>query len=321
METKQLNKKIQIIKPTTRDTTASSVKPDTLPIIVNITGTYYVTDTKYEKILYCDASSGAVIVNLPTGVDNTAMILVKKTDSSSNTVTVNPNGIETIDGSANKVLVAQNESYIFRPFSGGWKLGSFYFNESPKSLVPYSTGLLNLGSASKKWNILYNTQVGNSLIPSADSTYDLGSSGNKWKDLYLSGTTIYLGAGAIRRSTSSGKVEISHDNVTFDAFERHAMTPLYDNLTSGTINFNNGISQRVGVSGNLTFTFSNALTGRAYVLKIEHTLAGSKTFTWPGTVKWPFSAQPAFSTTLNAVDIVTFFYDGTNFYGNGVTGY
>ena len=62
-----------------------------------------------------DASGGAVTVNLPTAVGNAgALIEVRKADSSTNTVTVVPNGTQTINGAASLVIYNQYDSYSLR---------------------------------------------------------------------------------------------------------------------------------------------------------------------------------------------------------------
>lgn len=62
-----------------------------------------------------DASGGNVTVNLPTAVDNAgALIEVRKTDNSANTVTVDGYGSETINGAATLVIYAQYDSYSLR---------------------------------------------------------------------------------------------------------------------------------------------------------------------------------------------------------------
>lgn len=45
-----------------------------------------------------NAASGAITVTLPTAVDNNACFIIKKTDSSTNVVTVDASSSETIDG-------------------------------------------------------------------------------------------------------------------------------------------------------------------------------------------------------------------------------
>jgi len=43
---------------------------------------------------------------------------------------------------------------------------------------------------------------------------------------------------------------------------------------------------------------------------------GGRTVTWPGSnILWPGGVAPSLSSAANTIDIVSFYFDGTNFYG------
>lgn len=77
--------------------------------LVNTTPYTIVSTTGYN-VYNVDATAGAIVINFPTAVANAAWYIVKKIDSSLNTVTLTPNGAETIDGAVNKVIKFQNTS-------------------------------------------------------------------------------------------------------------------------------------------------------------------------------------------------------------------
>lgn len=77
--------------------------------LVNTTP-YTIVPTSGYNTYNVDASGGAIVLNFPTAVGNAAWYIVKKIDSSLNTVTLTPNGVETIDGAVNKVIKFQNTS-------------------------------------------------------------------------------------------------------------------------------------------------------------------------------------------------------------------
>lgn len=88
--------------------------------------------------------------------------------------------------------------------------------------------------------------------------------------------------------------------------------------TTATINWVNGPAQifdAQGSSGNVTFTFSNPTAGMSYVLQLVQG-STARTYTWPSTVRWPGGTAITVSATNNNVDLVTFFYDGTNYFGS-----
>ena len=74
--------------------------------VVSTTVTYNVTSN--NRFIACDASVGAISINLPTAASTTGKIFeVKKTDSTGNVITIDGNGSETIDGSLTQPLSVQ----------------------------------------------------------------------------------------------------------------------------------------------------------------------------------------------------------------------
>ena len=67
---------------------------------------------------------------------------------------------------------------------------------------------------------------------------------------------------------------------------------------------------------NETFTFTAPSNPCNILLMLIQDGGGSRTVTWPGTVKWPSATAPTLSTGSGDIDIVSFYYDGTNYYGN-----
>jgi hypothetical protein len=80
-----------------------------------------------------------------------------------------------------------------------------------------------------------------------------------------------------------------------------------------TLALTNGTVQTVTLTGNCTFTMPTATAGKSFVL-IVSTGAGSFTGTFT-SVKWPSNIAPTLTTTATRWDILTFFSDGTNWYG------
>jgi hypothetical protein len=81
---------------------------DKMRAVINPTTPYAVGT--YEVVTW-DATAGNKTVNLPAAATSTnAMINVKKTDASGNTVTIDGNASETIDGATTAVLTTQYEA-------------------------------------------------------------------------------------------------------------------------------------------------------------------------------------------------------------------
>lgn len=66
---------------------------------------------------------------------------------------------------------------------------------------------------------------------------------------------------------------------------------------------------------NETFTFTAPSNPCNILLKLTQDGVGGRTATWPATVDWPAGTAPTLSSGANAVDIVSFYYDGSRYYG------
>jgi hypothetical protein len=73
---------------------------------------YTVTESDRDKLILVDASGGAVTISLLAAATagNGFRVVIKKTDNSANTVTIDGNGSETIDGNTTSVLSSQYDS-------------------------------------------------------------------------------------------------------------------------------------------------------------------------------------------------------------------
>jgi hypothetical protein len=66
-------------------------------------------DTNY--LVLCDCSSNAITINLPAASGNTGLTyVIKKTDATGNTVTIDGNSTETIDGNTTVTITNQYTS-------------------------------------------------------------------------------------------------------------------------------------------------------------------------------------------------------------------
>jgi len=81
---------------------------------------YNVTATTGHSIYLVDATGGAITINLPTAVSNTARIDIKKIDSSVNAVTIDGDGGETIDGELTAVASLQYENITHISDNTNW---------------------------------------------------------------------------------------------------------------------------------------------------------------------------------------------------------
>jgi len=87
---------------------------------------------------------------------------------------------------------------------------------------------------------------------------------------------------------------------------------------AATITWPNKQKQRLTLTANTTLTFAVPTGAGNFLLRLIQDATGNRTVTWPGTVRWPGGTAPAISSGgPNTIHIVSFYYDGTNYYGVG----
>lgn len=86
--------------------------------------------------------------------------------------------------------------------------------------------------------------------------------------------------------------------------------------TAYTIDLANGSVQILTLTGNCTFTFPTATAGKSFMLLLKQDATGSRTVTWPASVKWPSSTAPTITSTASKGDKYVFTSDGTYWWGS-----
>ena len=90
-------------------------------------------------------------------------------------------------------------------------------------------------------------------------------------------------------------------------------------LTDGaTISWNTtlGTVATVTLGGNRTLSNPTNLRVGTYMLIVKQDATGSRTLTWGTAYKFPAGAKPTLTTSANAIDVISFFCDGTNMFGS-----
>lgn len=97
---------------------------DNVSLAVSSTHTGSTADR--NKILLCDASGGAFNVNLVAAATAGTgfALIVKKTDSSANAITIDANGTETIDGATTYTLDTQYQSVLLICDGSNWHIAA-----------------------------------------------------------------------------------------------------------------------------------------------------------------------------------------------------
>ena len=81
------------------------------------------TTTPTDDTILCDATSGSITINLLTAVGISGKKYnIKKIDSTSNSVTIDPDGAETIDGETSITITGENDNYTIQSDGTNWRI-------------------------------------------------------------------------------------------------------------------------------------------------------------------------------------------------------
>lgn len=156
-----------------------------------------------------------------------------------------------------------------------------------------------------------DVQAYDANLPTWPSTVDATEVG------YLNGVTSAIQTQIDGKlGSSEGSTDVTFQDVTVN--KEIGFDGVVDNGNSGTadtVDWREGNMQKSTLTGNCTYTFTAPTNPGRYSLTLIQDATGSRTVTWPAAVRWPGGTAPTLTTTANAVDKVTFEYDGTNYDG------
>ncbi len=133
------------------------------------------------------------------------------------------------------------------------------------------------------------------------------------------GTNLYYTDARARASISKSGNELAYNSSTGVISKNKAIQTLTDGPTI-TFDVSAGYNAKVTLGGSRTLSISNASAGEYYTLQLIQDSSGSRglVFDTPANYKVISGGAGAviLTTTANAIDVLTFFYDGSKFYTN-----
>jgi hypothetical protein len=134
----------------------------------------------------------------------------------------------------------------------------------------------------------------------------------------LEGTTLTNNVGNLVIAASTGNV-VDVSNLQLSSFVEKIDTINNANGTQSLDITQNGSIQILNITGNITIdTITNMIAGRSMTLVLKQDATGGRTLT--SSMKFA-GASKTLSTAANAIDIMSIFYDGTNYYASLTKGY
>lgn len=179
---------------------------------------------------------------------------------------------------------------------------------------PDTSGTVALLAQDANFNTL---TVNTNLVPDANDGAALGTTALQFSDLFLAeGGVINWDNGDVTLTQTGNNLVLAGGEFSFGA--NTAGFDVTDNGNSGTsdtIDWKLGNKQKSTFTGNCTFTFTAPTKPCSLILECVQD-GTARTITWPSTVKWSGGTAPTFTGTSGRSDIVTFYWNGTVYYGN-----
>jgi len=171
--------------PVSRKITLGNIRKD---IVNNIPKTANYTATTGDGILFGDATNGNFNFYLPTATSTIRglELLFIKVDSSSNVITIVPDGTQTLNGVSSYVLEKEYENIAVICDGANWKSKSIFHNQSFEKVnknLKAANATLNYDVNSNLTSIVY------SLPGSRSITKTFNYTGNNLTSIVLSGDT------------------------------------------------------------------------------------------------------------------------------------
>lgn len=194
--------------------------------------------------------------------------------------------------------------------------GTLYFNSVSQVMKLYT------GSA---WVAAYVS--GGSYLAVANNLSDLANTTTARSNLgvaigtnvqaYSANLTTWAGKTAPSGTTvgDTDTQTLTNKTLTNPTVTNYVETPYSANSSTAiTLALTNGTVQIITLTGNATITMPTATSGKSFIMYLKQDATGSRTVTW-STVKWAGGTAPTITSTASRQDILSFFADGTNWYG------
>jgi len=130
------------------------------------------------------------------------------------------------------------------------------------------------------------------------------------------GAATFAAAGL---TTLTGSETLTNKTVEAGTFTNGYTEEVFSSTPTSTITLDlaNGSVQIITLGGNITYTFPTPVAGKSLTLVQKQDGTGSRTVTWPASVKWPAGTAPTITSTASKADKFIFTaIDGSNWLGS-----
>lgn len=284
--------------------------------------------------LYNTALGVSALNSFTGGTKNTALgyNALSAVTSTDQNIAIGVNAMGSTTDYFQQSVAVGNQALQYNKGSFNTALGSNALSSS--SLSSTATYLVGVGALAL-WNNTTgqnNTAVGSYAL-ATNTTGNNNTALGQGADVTSNNLSNATAIGYDAKVSASNTIQLGNASVTTVKTSGAITAPIYAStpqvLTAGsTINWNPalGLNASVTLNQNSTINFSSTPTPGAYgTLVVTQDGTGGRTLALPSVTNKVLGSSStttiALSTTANAIDIVNFYYDGSNYFWNVGQGY
>ena len=323
---------LRLIKTTLKNTFPNALRAFRFEVTPAAkTGAYTILATDQRALIQVDVSGGAFTVDLPVGssVFNGFVVTVMKSDSSSNAVTVDGDGAETINGSLTRTLSSRYEAETYMWDGSEWKtvgLNTTGILNVVEDLTPQAGGIFDMNSFQMRWAKGGDIASASPLVLDTDGNYfDVTGTTGFSQITCTAGTFFMLQFDGALTMTDGANLDLGGSNITTIAGMRCIFFAVAADTAQLLAIFFEGDQRRVDATGAVTnavqpaFRATNGTLTNVTGDNTDYTIVfatevfdqnsdfdGTSTFTAPITGSYMLTASVVADGFTGVADTLTF---------------
>jgi hypothetical protein len=266
----------------------------------NISNAY--TKTEIDSIFGSTTAAATSASNAATSASNAATSASNASTSETNAASSATAAAASYDSFDDRYLGSKTSAPSVDNDGNALLTGALYWNSTVSTLYVWT------GSA---WTQAAFTSSG--FLTAANNLSDLASASTARTNLSLGNVDNTSDA-----TKNAASVTLTNKTIEAGTFTNGYTeeTVTANTSTAYTVDLANGSVQILTLTGNCTFTFPTATAGKGFTMLLKQDGTGSRTVTWPSSVKWPASTAPTITSTASKGDKFVFVGDGTYWWGS-----